>query len=289
MTLSVQIEAERAEIPLLTTSYADQIVERGMKYTFKIPPLGSTVTALSMQYVSEMFRELKGAPPRRVAFFAGSDSASQSVIRAAPDLARQFNFEIVSSVSFQAGLTDATPIVSAVLRGRPEVIFLSSFSADVILGTRAIRGVGVTAPIITAGGGISTDTTGAALGAAADNLMGVVCWNWDLPLPGVSQVVDAFRAANPRAPFPPASETLGTGYSIGLIIRDALERAASADPKKVRDAVAQGEFAVPMPGGKVAFAENGQNRAIVPIMVGWQGGQLRTVWPKAVQAVQPRL
>src|SRR4051812_40515603 len=41
MTLTAQIEAERAEVPLITTSYADAIVQRGYKFTFKIPPQAS--------------------------------------------------------------------------------------------------------------------------------------------------------------------------------------------------------------------------------------------------------
>ncbi len=36
MTLSAQLEAERAEVPIITTSYADSIVAKGYKYTFKI-------------------------------------------------------------------------------------------------------------------------------------------------------------------------------------------------------------------------------------------------------------
>ena len=289
MTLSVQIEAERAEIPLLTTSYADPIVQRGLKYTFKLPPQGSSLAELQMAYIGELMKELKGQAPKRAAVFVGSDSASQSLLKATLDLAGKYGFEIVSQISFQSGLTDPTQIVSASLQNRPDVIFLSSFTSDVILVTRALRAVNITVPVITGGGGVSTDTIGATLGKASENLMGIVCWNWDLPIDGVKQVLDGYKELEPKAPFPPASETIGTGYTLGMVIRAALEKAGTDDPKKVRETLASLEVAVPMPGGKIAFAENGQNKFIQPIMVGWIDGQLRTVWPKQYEDVKPKL
>lgn len=288
MTLSVQIEAERAEIPLLTTSYADPIVQRGLKYTFKLPPQGSSLAELQMEYIKDLMQQQKGQAPKRAAVFVGSDSASQSVLKATLALAGKYGFDIVSQISFQSGLTDPTQIVSASLQNKPEVIFLSSFTSDVILVTRALRAVNINVPIITGGGGVSTDTIGATLGKASENLMGIVCWNWDLPIDGVKPVLDGYKALEPKAPFPPASETIGTGYTLGLVIRAALEKAATDDPKKLRDTIASLEVQAPMPGGKVAFAENGQNKFIQPIMVGWINGQLRTVWPKQVQAATPK-
>ena len=43
MTLAAQVEAEKSEIPLVTNSYADGIVTRGYKYSFKITPQGGAV------------------------------------------------------------------------------------------------------------------------------------------------------------------------------------------------------------------------------------------------------
>ncbi|MBV8848723.1 MAG: ABC transporter substrate-binding protein [Methylobacteriaceae bacterium] len=287
MTLSAQIEAERAEVPLLTTSYADQVVERGLRYTFKLPPQGSALADLGARYIIDIFKTYKGTPPNRVAFYSGSDAASQSQLKAAPEFAKKYNLNLVSTVSFATGLTDPTALVSASLQNRPDVIFLSSFTADVILVTRALRAVGITAPIITGGGGIATDATGSSLGKAANGLMGIVCWMWDLPVDGVKFVTDRYHALNPNAPFPPASETIGTGYSLGLVIRAALESGATRDPKTLRDVIAGLDVSAPMPGGHIAFDTRGQNKDIVPIMVSWIDGQLRTVWPKEFQSRPP--
>jgi branched-chain amino acid transport system substrate-binding protein len=78
-------------------------------------------------------------------------------------------------------------------------------------------------------------------------------------------------------------------YAGGLVaqtfmIADALERAASTDPQKVRDAltaldVSQG-YAAMCPGGKVKFGPDGKNIYAHPVGVQWQHGDLATVFPK---------
>ena len=59
-----------------------------------------------------------------------------------------------------------------------------------------------------------------------------------------------------------AREEIGQGYVIGLIIRQALEKAVSRDPKKIREALAATEFTnLPYPATKVKFGDNGLNIA----------------------------
>jgi ABC-type branched-subunit amino acid transport system substrate-binding protein len=83
---------------------------------------------------------------------------------------------------------------------------------------------------------------------------------------------------------------LGQGYVTGLIIRQALEKAASRDPQKIRDVLAGTEFTgLPFPATKVKFGDNGLNVENRSILSEWIKGELRTVWPKEVQAVAPVL
>ena len=79
-------------------------------------------------------------------------------------------------------------------------------------------------------------------------------------------------------------------YVIGLIIRQALEKAASRDPKRIRDVLASTEFTnLPYPATKVKFDDKGLNIYNQEVLAEWMKGELRTVWPKPVQAVQPLL
>jgi branched-chain amino acid transport system substrate-binding protein len=68
------------------------------------------------------------------------------------------------------------------------------------------------------------------------------------------------------------------------MLADALERAASTDPQKVRNALAALEvssgYAAMCPGGKVKFGPDGKNIYGHPVGVQWQNGDLASVFPK---------
>jgi branched-chain amino acid transport system substrate-binding protein len=285
MTLSAQIEAERSEVPLLSTSYADALVSKGYKYTFKVAPLSTALSDTAIDYVQELYRDLRNVNLSRASVFYGSDANSQAIGQSVVAGAKARGLDVVGSVSFQNGLADPSAIVSMVLSSKPAVIFLISTPDDTILITRALRNLGVKAPIVGGGTGVSVKSLAEALGPLADNLMGTLGWNYDLPIKGVAEFVARYHAAFPKEPYAP--QEAGEGYAIGLLIRDALETAASADPKKLRDVFASIDVPSILPGNAIRFAANGQNSAIVPILVGWKNSELHTLWPKKYQTVKP--
>ena len=65
MTLALQVETEKSGIPLVTNSYADGIVTRGYKYTFKITPQGGGIWNWSMTSAYDMWKTSKGSPLSR--------------------------------------------------------------------------------------------------------------------------------------------------------------------------------------------------------------------------------
>jgi branched-chain amino acid transport system substrate-binding protein len=289
MTLAAQVEAEKSEVPLITNSYADGIVTRGYKYTFKITPQGGTVWNWSMSSAYEMWRATKGSPPKSALIFMSNDAVGLIVQKQLPEHAKTLNLEVPFSQSFQMGLSDPSVAVAPVLRYKPDLLFLGGFTNDLILIIKALRGVGATLPIFGAGPA-GTDSVGKGLGAAGERFFAPMAWNWDLNVPGNKEFVAAYKAAYPNQPYPPANEQLGQGYVIGLIIRQVLEKAASRDPKKIREVLASTEFTnLPYPATKVKFGDNGLNIHNQEVLAEWMKGELRTVWPKEVQTVQPVL
>jgi branched-chain amino acid transport system substrate-binding protein len=287
MTLSAQIEAERAEVPILTTSYADQIVQRGYKYTFKVAPQSSALSAAGFDDISALFAAQGKGKLSRVAVFYGADAASQAIGRSYIDLMKARGVQLVATGSFPGDLSDPTPVVGPMLATRPQVLFMNAFVNDTILITRTLRSLGVMVPIIGSGSGISVKTLGTSLGKLGDNLMGTLAWNWDVKVPGVKEFDAIYQAANPSEPFAP--QEAGEGYAIGQIIAAALEAAKSSDPKAIRDSLATIDVNTILPGGRVKFGDNGMNQYIEPILVSWIDGQLRTVWPKEYASAAPVL
>jgi len=289
MTLALQVETEKSEIPLITSSYADGIVTRGYKYTFKLSPQGGAVWNWSMTSGYDMWKATKGSPPKTALIFMSNDAVGLVVQKMLPEHAKTLNLEVPFSQSFQMGLSDPSVAVAPILRYKPDMIFLGGFTNDIILIIKALRGVGVTAPIFGAGPA-GTDSVGKGLGEAGDKFFAPMMWNWDLNVAGNKELVAAYKAAYPTQPYPPANEQLGAGYVAASILRQALEKAASRDPKVIRDVLASTEFTnLAFPAGKVKFGPNGLNEFNQEVLGEWIKGEIRTVWPKANQAVQPLL
>ena len=289
MTLALQVETEKSGIPLITNSYADGIVTRGYKYTFKITPQGGGIWNWSMTSGYNLWKASKGSPPKSALIFMSNDAVGLVVQKQLPEHAKTLNLEVPFSQSFQMGLSDPSVAVAPVLRYKPDLIFLGGFTNDIILIIKALRGVGVTAPIFGAGPA-GYDSVGKGLGDASDRFFAPMIWNWDISVPGNKELVADYKAAQPNAPYPPANEMLGGGYAMGRILGQTLEKAGSRDPEKLRDVLATTEFTnLPLPATKIKFGSNGLNEYNTGVLAEWIKGEIRTVWPKENQAIQPLL
>ncbi len=102
MTLAAQVEAEKSQVPLITNSYADGIVTRGYKYTFKLTPQGGAIWNWSMSSAYEMWKASKGSPPKTAAIFMSNDAVGLVVQKQLPEHAKTLNLE----VPFSTGLPD---------------------------------------------------------------------------------------------------------------------------------------------------------------------------------------
>ena len=187
--------------------------------------------------------------------------------------------EIVMFEPYSAGFTDASPLLNKVKASGANMLFPVSYLNDLILIIRAIKQVGLNIAINGGSGGFVIPDFYKNVGDLAEGLLGVAHWNHD---------IDA-NAQKVNAEYKKEYGEFLFEYAGGLVaqtfmIADALERAASTDPQKVRDAMAaldvsQG-YAAMCPGGKVKFGPDGKNIYAHPVGVQWQHADLATVFPK---------
>ena len=113
----------------------------------------------------------------------------------------------------------------------------------------------------------------------AEGLQGVAHWNHDCNA-DCEKVNAEYKKQYGEFLF----EYAGGLVAQTFMIADALERAASTDPQKVRDALAtldvSSGYAAMGPGGRVKFGPDGKNIYAHPVGVQWQNGDLASVFPK---------
>jgi branched-chain amino acid transport system substrate-binding protein len=290
LSLQATTAAEKAKVPIITQSFVDKLTERGYKYTFQLPPHSSIQGEKAIEYVKQIVED-SDADITDVAFVANNDANSINAIESGIKRAREAGFNIVIKETFPTGLTDATPIVSKIEKEKPQIIFMAGALNDEILVIRQLRNQGITTPIVgLGGGGILGKGFPKSLGEFSDNVLSISAWNWDLNQKGIEDVNKRYTKKYDE-PFMP--QEAGESYIAVWLIKQAIEQAKSAEPKKIREQLEKSVFdtgaAAMMVGGKVDFDEKGYNSAAYPIMIEYKDLLPHTVWPKSDQTMKPIL
>ena len=272
LTLIASEVAERAKVPLLTGSSSDQL-NRGRHYTF-------TPFARASQFAQAQLQMAKLVSEQpKVAVLFENTAFGTSTSNGLREQAAGEGAEIVLFEPYSAGLTDASPLINKVKSSGANMLFPVSYLNDLILIIRGIKQVDLKIAVNGGSGGFVIPDFYKNVGDLAEGLLGVAHWNHDIN-------TDAQRV---NAVFQKQYGEFLFEYAGGLVaqtfmIADALERAGSADPEKVRDAIAaldvsQG-YAAMCPGGRVKFGPDGKNIYAHPVGVQWQHADLATVFPK---------
>lgn len=274
LTLIASEVAERHQVPLLTGSSTDQLNQGGRRFTF-------TPFARASQFAKAILQmsKLVSSKPKVAVVFENT-AFGTATSKGLQDQAAGEGVDIIMFEPYSAGFTDATPLVNKVRASGAGVLFAVSYLNDLILIVRTMKQMGVNIPINGGSGGFVQPEFYKGVGKDAEGLLGVAHWNHDIDA-DARRVNDAFQKVYHEFIF----EYAGGLVAQTFMIANALERAASPDPVKVRDALAaldvSSGYAAMCPGGKVKFDQTGKNVYAHPVGVQWQHGDLVTVFPEA--------
>jgi len=272
LTLIASEVAERAKMPLLTGSSSDQL-NKNRRYTFTPFSRASQFAEAQLQ----MSRLVSDSP--KVAVIFENTAFGTSTSNGLREQASGQGVEVVMFEPYSAGLTDASPLINKVRASGANMMFPVSYLNDLILIIRAIRQNGLEIAINGGSGGFVIPDFYKNVGSVGEGLLGVAHWNHDVNADAL-KVNENYKKQYGEFLF----EYAGGLVAQTFMIADALERAASTDPQKVRDALStldvSSGYAAMGPGGKVKFGPNGKNIYAHPVGVQWQHGDLATVFPK---------
>jgi branched-chain amino acid transport system substrate-binding protein len=272
LTLIASEVAERAKVPLLTGSSSDQL-NKGRSYTFT-PFARASQFALAQLRMSRLV-----ASQPKVAVVFENTAFGTSTSNGLREQAAAEGVEIVLFEPYSAGFTDASPLINKVKASGANALFSVSYLNDLIQIVRTVKQVGLNIAINGGSGGFVIPDFYKSVGKLAEGLQGVAHWNHDMD--ANSQKVNAvYQKQFGEFLF----EYAGGLVAQTFMLADALERAASTDPQKVRDAIASlnvsSGYAAMCPGGKVQFGPDGKNIHAHPVGVQWQNADLASVFPK---------
>lgn len=282
---STQI-AEKLKVPFIDpVAIADSITSRGFKYTFKVAPQASWYARDQirfLQYASE-----KGGKPAKSAVLLYEDTLfGQSTSKGQEASAKELGIEILANIPYPKDTPDMTSTIAKIKQLNPDAILLVSYISDAVLITKTMRELDVNIPMIGTSAGHIDPAYVSNLGKYADYTFTVGEWATDLKAAGVAEIAARFEKKFGIPMNGHAAET----YMSTMALRDALERAGSADREKLRAALAETKIcgdANILPYDCVMFDETGQSPQAQLIVLQIIDGKHTTVWPAEVAATDP--
>jgi branched-chain amino acid transport system substrate-binding protein len=285
VTMQTTQIAEKHGVPhLITVAVADELTERGFKFTFRVQPNATDMAVQTVKYVREVCT-LKQAPFKTVAAIHENTFGTALFTRVAK-AAPQHGFEIVGNIPYAARAADLTTEISKLKAMNADLVFDTGYLNDGLLKMRAYRDLRVEPKggiIGVSNGCYSNPNFVKELGKVSEAIMDGNYWH----NPQSAMARDVIAAYEKRFSAPFQSHTVW-GYNAALVLVDALERAGSADPQKLRDAIARTNLKQHIaPGDAIVFNEQGQNANATVTLQQVQQGRIRVVLPKAYADAEP--
>jgi branched-chain amino acid transport system substrate-binding protein len=255
----------------------DKIFSKGYKRTF-------AVLSGAKQYAASMIQainDLADPKPKTIAFVSADDGFSKTVTEGGRAKAQELGFQVVDVEYVPNGTSDVSQALTKIKPKNPDVIIGSAHLVEGVALMKQAKELGVNPP-----GGFGetvappTPDFAKTLGAGAEGVLGSTQWTvttkgsdaWFGS--GTDYAATFARQFDGRQPEYHGAEA--TAACLALVL--AVQKSASTEPAKVRDALAKLDEQTFF--GPLKFSEAGQNSAKLMSVIQIQGGKPVTVWPK---------
>lgn len=290
-TLAVTEVTERAGVPWFTLSYADSITNRGFRYVYQTSPTADDQAASALPTLLRLGQGATGRAPQTVGIVMDNTASPVSFTRGLrAGGAAQLGVRIVVDETFTPPLADAGPVMQRVRAARPDMLLLLPTSVpDIKLTLEKLNEIGLgrgRLPIVSNGGPMGSPDLLRLMGPdLLEGLMFIVA-GWGMK--GQEELIARFRE---RTGEPWITQDSLSNYGHMMILREAVERAGTIDRERVNATirtmdVREGSAATSFAGGRVAFDERGRRVGAPLVIVQWQGGVPRSVFPTETAMAQ---
>lgn len=295
-TLAATEVTERAELPMLTLSYSDLITSRGFRYVFQTSSRAGDQAREAIPTLVRLAESASGRKPETVGILTDNTAASVSFVEPIRAEAQsRFGLRIVVDETFTPPLSDATPLIQRVRSARPDfLLLLSTAVPDDKLLVEKLNEYGLgqgRLPTIGNGGHWGAPELAQVTNPQILEGMMFTLSNW----PGKG-LEDLNRRFVERTGEPWMGHDSLIPYANIKILCEAMERAASADRRKVAEAIRSLDIqnegpALLFPSRRLKYDERGRLMHAEMVTCQWRGGVPQVVFPESIatmQALWPR-
>jgi branched-chain amino acid transport system substrate-binding protein len=220
--------AQEAQVPLLTPSATAISVTKVGDYIFRSCFTDPFTGRIMARFAIDHLHAKRGVILTDV-----KQDYSMGVSAEVTSSYRQQGGEVLREFSFSSGDTDFRAQLSSLKSLQPDVVFVPAYYTEAALILREARQLGVKAPFV-GGEGWDSPSLVSVAGKSAEGSFYTDHFSPDDPDPTVQAFVRAYKTKYGAAPDALAA----LWYDGAGLLADAIRRAGSAEPAKIRDALA---------------------------------------------------
>jgi len=255
--------------------------QQKVQYVYRNFPTGSSFGRKAVQYFTDIFKEA-GVAPKRVVLMYCNDLFGQNNAKGfqAAHAAAKPSWDIVDVIPWPEPPQDLSTEVSRAKAARPDIIapITRPASAQLLLPELRKQRLEIMGVVGPGSPGLYESGQLAVLKDDLEFVMASTPWA-NFKNPRTQKVAEDYQKRSGGKTFDTNS---GYSYDGIFVIADVLERAKSADPDVIVDAIRKTNYGAGLMqyAGPVVFNELGDNPNAVTTMIQILGQKPVAVWPK---------
>lgn len=290
-TLAVTEVTERAGLPWLTLSYSEQITGRGYSHVFQTSMPAGAQAENALPVVAQVAKSATGQAPKTVGIIMDNTASPASFSKPMREGGfAKLGMKLVMDEVYTPPLSDASSLVQKVRNTRPDLLLLLTTNvpdSKLILEKMNEMGVGKgRIPVLANGGPMGMPELLKLMNKETLEGLMVISGNWAGK--GLEPVIADWRKTTGEPWMP--QDAIST-YGDMWIIKAAIEKAGSTDRAKVNKALHEMDTTTGpanyYPGHRVKFDAEGRRVGADMVVVQWQNGEPRPIYPAALASAKP--
>jgi len=279
VTFTATAVSERQGIPFVVgDSVALNITSRGYKWLFRVTPIASDFATNYMEFLEDMKKA--GRKIDSIAVVNENTDYGTSVGGTIVEQAKKHGFTVAAQIPYNANSTDVSAQVLQLKEKNADCVIFVSYTADAILYMKALKSLNYLPPMIIGDdAGFADPSFLPAVGEITQGVMNRSSWDVGKPGSVTARINDMFKAKTGHE----LDDTSARDMQAMFVLADAINRAGSTDPEKIRAALAATELKpeqLIMGYKGVKFDQTGQNILAATYLIQLQGKDYVAVWPE---------
>lgn len=261
---------EKAQVPFLTAQTSQTITGQGYEYVFAFAAQSPQFAATQVAMLEWLNDTYKLGITKVGLIYEDSEWGLTNSQAARDSIKKSKTLTLAYDQKYQASSSDLSPIIVGLMNAGCEAVFPTSYTQDAKLIFNTMVQYKYSPLIVGGGAGFLYPVFARDLGGLVDGVLSVSSHNYDAK--SIRQNAQFANIGEEyEAKYKEIMPEQGvSAFNAVYLVAQALEKTASTDPTKLRDAIRALTITSLTPGGALKFNKAGWNENGVAVMIQWQ-------------------